>query len=536
MSMNSTIAIPVAPPKSKWLGRWTVSALAVLLLVGATVAFRPWGGGEEGLAPEQLYTVIPTDLEVKIVKDGELQAIRYIDVESKVETPAQIIWLVKEGVTVTKGDELVKLDSSALVQRKEQLDLDLKKAESNLKIAQEMKEIQESQNAAYLETAEVGMQLAQLDLERFKEGTYKQDLANAETALKMANTNLLNKKDELDQTLNLADKGFVTKADVKKAELDVIQAENDVAKAQRALEVLTKYTYAMELARLETAVNQAKARRMRVIRENASVMVQKNADLEEKHNSLEHLQTRATKLQEQIEACTIRAPEDGLVIYMSSIDRWMRDPIQEGTVVRYTQTLMRLPDVRAMKAVLKIQEGQKAKLDVNKNQRAAVRILGVSKRLGATLTKVAVLPDNSLRWMNPDLKEYPIELTLDETPPGLKPGTRVDAEIYLDRLERVLTVPLAAIYTIGYDSYVFVRQGDDIQERKVTIGMTNETMAQVTAGLKENEQVLLLQAGQGRMLLSKAGIKVDEPTTRPSSSSGRRSKRSSGTEASASVK
>ena len=58
------------------------------------------------------------------------------------------------------------------------------------------------------------------------------------------------------------------------------------------------------------------------------------------------LQRQQAKLDEQIKACTIRAPEDGLVIYATSIDRNQREPVQEGTTVRLSQWLIRLPNVK----------------------------------------------------------------------------------------------------------------------------------------------------------------------------------------------
>jgi hypothetical protein len=187
--------------------------------------------------------------------------------------------------------------------------------------------------------------------------------------------------------------------------------------------------------------------------------------------------------------------------------------VQEGTTVRLSQWLIRLPNVKTMKAVLKIQEAQKPKLDEAKGQRAMVKVLGVSEPIGATLTKVSVLPDNGARWWNPDLREYPVELTLDKTPPGVKPGVRVEnAEIFISRHERALAVPLAALYAVGKDNYVFVRQADgSAKERLVKLGVANETHAQIEQGVYANDQVLLLQAGQGRALLEKAGIKVTEP-------------------------
>jgi hypothetical protein len=127
------------------------------------------------------------------------------------------------------------------------------------------------------------------------------------------------------------------------------------------------------------------------------------------------------------------------------------------------------------------------------------------------------MADSSSRWFSPDTKEYPVDITLDSTPVGLKPGLSVETKLFIDRLRQVLAVPLGAVYAAGTDSYVFIRQSGEIQPLKVVIGQVNETHAQVISGLSRGQQVLILQAGQGREMLEKAGIKVAPPasTTQP---------------------
>ena len=117
--------------------------------------------------------------------------------------------------------------------------------------------------------------------------------------------------------------------------------------------------------------------------------------------------------------------------------------------------------------------------------------------------------------MNPDLREYPVELTLDDTPKSLKPGMGVRAEIIVKKLSGVLAVPIPAIYSAGTDSYVFTRDGEDVRPVKVKLGITNETHAEILDGVSPGDQVLVLQIGQGRELLERAGIHVT-PATRPS--------------------
>jgi hypothetical protein len=149
---------------------------------------------------------------------------------------------------------------------------------------------------------------------------------------------------------------------------------------------------------------------------------------------------------------------------------------------------------------------------------------------------VSVLPDNGQRWWNPDLRDYPVELTLDETPQGLKPGVRVEnAEIFIARHEQALAAPLVAVYTVGRESYVFLRgENGEVKERKVTLGTANETHVQIVDGVREGEQALLLQPGQGRALLEKAGITISEvtvargPGERPNRGPGARGNREGG--------
>jgi hypothetical protein len=121
----------------------------------------------------------------------------------------------------------------------------------------------------------------------------------------------------------------------------------------------------------------------------------------------------------------------------------------------------------------------------------------------------------SQRWYNPDLKEYPVDLTLDWVPSDLKPSETVKADIFCEHLPAVLAVPLDCIYSAGPDNFVFARFDDEVRPVKVTIGQSTDTHAQIVSGLNAGDEVLRLQVGQGRTLLEKAGIKV-APSTRPS--------------------
>jgi RND family efflux transporter MFP subunit len=522
----STIAVPDFVGARGRRNRALVAVPAILAL-GALAYF---GGKKYLLSTPQgvsgtFQVVRRMDMDVKVSKDGELAAVNNIDITCQVEGSTTIQQLVKEGTFVKKGDLLVRLDSSSIEAKIEDTTMDVQQAEADLQTANEMKLIQDSQNAANLEAAEVALQLARIDLQQYTEGTYPQNLVNAQTDVDMAKVQMKNTQEDFDQYQRLYDKGFVTSADVKKAKLAVTTAQVNLRKSQTALDVLTQYTNAMNLAQKRNTLVQAEAKMSRTQRENAANLSQRLAAVKNKEQTLDMQRKRLAKYKEQLAACTITAPAEGLVVYGSSGDRWSNQQIQEGAQVRERQLLLRLPDTSKMKAVVRIPEALVSRLKVG--QRAEVKIVGNPKPLSATLTKISVLSDSASRWWNPDLKEYPVDLTLDQTPAGLKPGVGVTCDIYVDRLKDVIAVPLTAIYSAGRDTYVFVRRGGDAVPAKVTLGKTNDTHAEVTKGLSAGQEVLLLQAGQGRGLLEKAGIKVVEaqPTTRPDAAGGKDARR-----------
>ena len=521
--LMSTLAIPASIPARRripWVLTTTI-AIGVVAVAWAVMALA--GSGSQGPVAGEFFTVQPMDLDITISKDGELQAVRNVEIINKVEGQSVILDIAKEGSYVRQGDIVVRLDPSEIEQQLEDDKLNLQKAEADVLAAVEAKAIQESTNSANLEAANVELILARLDLQEYVEGTYPSSLQNAKTSVEMARISVKDKEDNLAQTRSLFSKGFVTSVDVKKAELELLTAQNDLDKKSTDLLVLEKYTHEKELTDRRNKVAQAEKKLARVQRENASQLAQKIADLNAKEQTLEVRRQQLKEEEEQLAACTIPAPADGMVVYATSggSSSWGRrdSPLGPGATIRQQELLIRLPDTSHMKAVARISEAQVSRLRVDPENpiRAVAKIIGQPEPIGATLTNVSIMADSSSRWFSPDTKEYPVDITLDHTPAGLKPGMSVETKLFVDRLSQVLAVPLGAVYAAGRDSYVFARSAGSVEPVKVAIGQVNETHAQITSGLSRGQQVLILQAGQGRELLEKAGIKVEAPasTTQP---------------------
>ncbi len=499
----------------RWL-TWGIAPAVTLVAIAAYWAItRPIHAGPI-LADAKFFSVQPVDLDVKVKKDGELQSVNNIDIVCMVEGLNTITQIVKEGSFVKKGDVLVTIDSSAIREKIDDTEIDLQKAKSDLETSQQMLEIQKSQNAANLEAANVNLELAQIAMKQYDEGLYPQQLSDAKTLVEMANLMLKSKQDDYKNTMALLSRGFVTDADKKQAELNVTTCENDLTKAQTALKVLEGYSHEMDQKGKESYMEQCHQILARTQKENLINLRQKQVDVETKQAALTVVERKYQHLQEQLAACTIKASNDGLVVYAQN-ERSSMQPIEEGAQVRERQLLLRLPDTSSMKAVLRINESQVTAL--KPGQRAMVSITGVPDPVGATVDRISPVVDSSQRWWNPDLREYPVELTLDKTPANLKPGISARGEIYVDRLHNVLAVPLAALYSDKNAAYVFMRNGDEVKPVSVKIGAVNEAEAQIVDGISPSDQVLLLEAGQGRDLLEKAGIHNDDRNNSTSSPS-----------------
>ena len=465
------------------------------------------------------YQVVPTDLDVKIIKDGELMAINNVDVVNHVEGLNTITYVVPEGSVVKTGDVLVTLDSSSIKHKVDDLKVNLDTSQANLITAQQFEQIQMSQNEANLAASAVALDLAKLDLEAYEKGTFPQSKEDAETMLKMAEQSFTNKQDDLNNTLSLFGKGFVTPSDVKKAELEVTTAANAVNKARTAKMVLMDYQHKKNLTTFESAVAQANKKLEQTRAENVASLTQKQAVTRATSTLVRNLQTQFEEHKEQLENCTIKSPSAGFVIYSSSLDRNAISPIQEGATVRDKQLLIRLPDTTGMKAVVRIPEAQRTRIRIDEKNpmRAIVWITRGAKpiQIPAIVSRISPIADMSQRFYNPDLKEYPVDLTLDYVSGDLKPSESIRSEIFCEHLPNVLAIPLDCVYSVGDENYVFARIGDDVKPSKIGIGRSTETHVEVKTGVSKDDEILHLQAGQGRQLLERNGIKI-APTTRPS--------------------
>jgi len=490
------------------LPRSVVVVAGLVLIVGVVWALaRALNGSGPSQSSYKTVPVRQGPFEVRVDVSGDLQAVDNIDVICEVEGTTTITQLIPEGATVRQGDVLVTLDSSQARQRLEDASIDLQRITADVTTASEIVEIQKSQNAANVQADSVALELAQISLRSYNEGLWPQMLADAKMSNEKADVGLTTKLDELQQTRTLFAKGFVTATEVRNKETEVASARRDVEKAQTDLRVLVDFSHLADLTAKRNTLAQAEQKLARTKRENASNLSQRTADFAAKSQQLSVIQRRVERFTKQVENTIIRAPAEGLVVYNNQRNN-DQPPIQEGSQVRERQTILRLPDTSRMKVVFKANENQVGRIRLY--QLATIAIANYATPVTGWMSKISPISDSSGRWWDPDRKEYPVDIMLDWTPDGLKPGMGVKASILVDRVDNAMSIPIGSVYTAGEQRYAFVPTDNAARPMPIRTGRTNDTDIEILEGLTPDTNVILLEAGQGKLLLERAGVGAGE--------------------------
>ena len=226
--------------------------------------------------------------------------------------------------------------------------------------------------------------------------------------------------------------------------------------------------------------------------------------LEGKEKELGLIQAQLAKLRVQQAKCRITAPTQGFVVYHTGGGRfWSSDgsgQIKEGASVHERQVLLSLPDTSQMQVVVRVHEAKTDRLSLGQRAKVTVEAMA-GQEFSGTVTKIAPLADTQNRWLNPDLKEYETEITLDPTDQPLKPSVTAYVEILVETVDEKLAVPVQAVYTKGPQRYVFRKNRGEVQYVPVQLGAVGSVWTEVVDGLSPGDQIVLAFSEEHKRLI-----------------------------------
>lgn len=467
------MAVQVTRPRR--LLRIGAALLPLALVAGASPyllkTWNGWGDRKEELGKLPRAVVRRADFNVVTNAGGQVQSSLQTKIECQVEAinyrargvtfsgsgSSTILTLVPDGSMVKKGDILCTLDGSEFEE--------IVRTQT-IRVEEEKAEVLE---------AELNLEVAELAVKEFLDGTFRRQVQEMDGKIKLAESDVERWADRLKWSEKMAVKGYVSLAQIATEQMSYTRSKQQLMIDRMARENYTKYTKARTLHTLNGAVEQA---RMQLRNERAG---------------FERDQERLAYYKRMVEYCTIRAPHDGFVIYASNMQGGGRrgddrDRIEVGYQVRQRQDLFYLPDLSKMEVIALLNESVVEQ--VRAGMPTKVEVEGIPGRIMEghveTVTRLPLVDER-----NQDVKNYVARVKIDTVPEGLRPGMTAEVQILTGRRQNVLTIPPAALTIEEGQEVCYVARADGLERREVTVGAGDLQQIEVTGGLEEGEEVVL---------------------------------------------
>ncbi|MFQ5627997.1 MAG: efflux RND transporter periplasmic adaptor subunit [bacterium] len=190
----------------------------------------------------------------------------------------------------------------------------------------------------------------------------------------------------------------------------------------------------------------------------------------------------------------ILAPRAGLVVYATIGAEGEAKKITVGMIPFEGMDLMYLPDVSSMMVDVEISEVDLSKIKIHLPAKISLDAYPDAEFDGEvnTIADLAKKKISKITGKPTGAKVFDVEVKVNAEDERLKPGLSATVDIIVNERKSALYIPLEAVFIDELDrTTVYVRQGDKIEKRVVSLGESNDRVIIVLDGLKEGDELLL---------------------------------------------
>ncbi|MBW7992779.1 MAG: HlyD family efflux transporter periplasmic adaptor subunit [Planctomycetes bacterium] len=514
---------------------WAILIVAAIALTAVVLLGSIRKSGSAGSNTNMsTFLVRRDDLTISVAESGSIKARTSININCKVEGQSTIISIVPEGIFITEedvknGKVLFELDSSNLEEQIATREIDFASSEASLTEAEEAFDIQVKQNESDIAAAVLSVKFALLDFKKYLGesvarkvidavgedpnanfnmvsllddydpndpdglgGASSQQLNNFQDSIIIARGNMEKAIDVNDGQQKLYDANYASELDLTSSKLNVASATIKKKSAEEDLILYRLYDFQKESEKFLSDYYESKRQLVRTHAQARSRLAQAKAKKRGAESTNRLRGDRLAKLKEQIDACVIRAPAPGLVVYGSSGDfmRGRTRVIEEGSTVYQRQKIIELPNLSQMIAEIDVHESAVDKVRPGQRAKIVVDAFPDQTFTGEVL-KVAPLPDPQRGFLSPDMKVYKTQVTIEGSHDFIKPGMSTKVDILVEQLEDALIVPIQVVARRDGKKVCYCLTPQGPEPREVQTGAFNDTFVQIIDGLEVGDEVLL---------------------------------------------
>jgi len=459
-------------------------------------------------------SVSPLELEVTelqpslflstIERHGVIEPLQSEVVRSECYWSTSILSIVPEGTWVQEGDVVCVMDSADIEDYARSREVLLIKYRSRLDNALHDEEMLASDGERRLTAAQFRFQTADQELSEYQNGTLPRQLDEMERNLSMLSDQTRAASEELHQTERLWAMGLVNSQQMSGESLKQLALSQKQDQLQSRMNLLIDFTQPRNDVKLEHSRNDALRNVTRTEIKNALAQTKAHLTTLSYERAVRVYERYYRRAMASIEACTMRAPCDGQVMYGNSWYLKSRGitQIEEGKRIRRDQRVFEIPDRHRSKVSVPIDEA----LIYSVREGMDVKVIPKGYddvEVAGKIIRVARYPRVRSRY-TPDLKDYWLDVELLPTPEQREfLNLKADVEVHITLFEEpdALQVPRDAIIGVAGHNFVYVLENDELTPRSVQLGNANSDMAVVRSGVSAGDRLVTTMTKQHRAKL-----------------------------------
>ena len=268
--------------------------------------------------------------------------------------------------------------------------------------------------------------------------------------------------------IDLDQSKYESEAYQRKTRVSYQKAENEIGKLRR--------DYLLERNRLKIQVGRSKSK-------------------------VTEFQDKINKYMEALASTTIKAPEDGIVMFAKD---WMGKTYGKDSEINIWNPLVAtLPDMSVAISETYIREIDISKVQLNDSVRITIDALPDKVFFGKVI-KIATIGEDHKDF---DMKAFKVVVRFEKSDKDMKPGMTVNNDIIVTSYKDKLLVPLKAVFSKSGKQIVYLKQGGSIKEQEVQLVAENEQYGVVEKVIREGDVVLLYQPEKFKVEVEKVASK-----------------------------
>ena len=396
-----------------------------MLLIVSVVVLLVTGGLRSDAPNLDTITVEEGPLTIWSVYEGKLAARNVKAVMSRFKGNATIVYLIPEGTEVQVGDVLVQFDSSAI-------ERDLVKLERDFALA--------TSELAGLLKAEIPLEIRDLEMQ----------VLEAESDFESENQYLTDSHELLEEDL-------VSEQEIKKQQLKVKQVKSRLEKLELQLKLTKEYLHPSQV-------------------EKAQVRL---ASAEQEWGIAKA----------QLEACSVKAPSDGLVVYRPLHVGGEYRSVRVGDAIYKNQPFMYIPDMNDLVVNCYVPE---AELSLVAEDRACeiTSLAYPDMTLNGLVETIGFMAQNKPGLKNWQ-KYFSVVVALEAVDVRLRTDMSVQVRVLSYDNPDAIKIPRSAVWWEEGVAQCRVRKGHRVEIRPLKLGRANDMNYEVLSGLTVGESVVV---------------------------------------------